>query len=105
MSDEAADWRTEDEPSETVAETIARLAGLSAADYETVRRAEAKRLDWRISRLDGEVVGARENNRLPPIWQSISPAFRCCSIAVVRRGCGLIRNAAGWWWNFSLSLA
>jgi hypothetical protein len=67
MSDDAAEWRIQDEPSETVVETIARLAGLSAADYETVRRAEAKRLDWRISRLDGEVETAREVNRPPPI--------------------------------------
>jgi len=45
---------------ETPADTIARLAALDRARYETLRRCEAERLGWRVSALDAEVVAARE---------------------------------------------
>ena len=65
MSDDPR-WRTEDEPTETIAETIARLAGLSEPDYETVRKAEANRIGWRVGRLDEAVAKERAANRPRP---------------------------------------
>jgi len=65
MSDDPR-WQTEDEPAETIEETIKRLAGLSQRDYESLRKSEAKRLNWRLSRLDEEVAVIRRANGPPP---------------------------------------
>ena len=59
-------WSTEEEPTETIEETITRLAGLSDREYETVRKAEAKRIGWRVGRLDGAVAVTRRANRPRP---------------------------------------
>ena len=65
MSDNTR-WRTEDEPTETIEETITRLAGLSPRDYEAVRRAEAKRIEWRVRCLDEAIADVRRANRPRP---------------------------------------
>lgn len=65
MSDDPR-WQTEDEPAETIEETIKRLAAMSPRDYEAMRKSEAKRLNWRLSRLDEEVAAIRRANGPPP---------------------------------------
>ncbi len=57
MSETAPGQCIQDEPPDS--ETIERLAQLSPADYETVRKAEADALGWRVNILDGEVMKAR----------------------------------------------
>ena len=65
MSDDPR-WQTEDEPTEAIEETITRLAGLSPRDYEAVRRAEAKRIEWRVRCLDEAIADVRRANRPRP---------------------------------------
>jgi plasmid stabilization system protein ParE len=48
---------------EPIAETIQRLADLPRAEYERVRKAEAKRLNMRVSVLDCEVNAFRKNDQ------------------------------------------
>lgn len=48
-------------PPETAQQTIARLSALASLDYEQVREAEAKRLGIRVSALDAEVNGSRDD--------------------------------------------
>ena len=48
---------------EPIAETIRRLAELPCAEYERVRKAEAKRLNMRVSVLDCEVDASRKNGQ------------------------------------------
>ena len=69
---------------ETIEETIARLAALSPLEYETVRTEQAKFLGWRTTVLDAEVkkaqsVGEVEETNLPfpivePYPEPIDPA-------------------------------
>lgn len=74
---------TEAMPEVNITEVIARLAALSALEYESVRIEQAKILGWRTTVLDAEVkkaqVGADEPNHLPfpivePHSETIDPA-------------------------------
>jgi hypothetical protein len=47
---------------ESVAETIQRLAAVSALEYDRVRHAEANRLNIRVTTLDSEVAKARPSD-------------------------------------------
>jgi putative DNA primase/helicase len=59
MADATAFTVNDEPPPETIDEWIARLAKLSRADYETVRKAEAKARGWRVDVLEDEVKKAR----------------------------------------------
>ena len=68
--------RSETKPESSDEQTIARLAGLPAIEYDRVRQVEAERLGVRVNTLDDQVKrlrGAFEEAKSPLEFESIEP--------------------------------
>jgi hypothetical protein len=68
-------------------EAIARLAEMSAAEYESKRKEEAKKLGWRVGFLDEEVRRLKAEWRADAIKQSgskeeVKPVIECPALAL-----------------------